>query len=216
MDNCPICGTTCELEVGFEETTGFEDEREIMYATCKTCKTRWRMRDDPKSIGKQIYEKWACRIPSINIQFPFVGGGTKLPSRWCRWVKVKEKQLPVEGLDEIKPEVFSRTKGKLYNETISLKAREYAFYDFRLSRGEKVTGETISNEPVDVYFLDEKNFERFERKKNFEEQDETEDVYEAKLEFEAPRKGKWFVVIDNQNKTSTKVKVQLESVPAAL
>lgn len=98
VDNCPMCGTTCELELGLEESIGFEDEREIMYATCKTCKTRWRRREDFNVLGKFIYEKWSCRIPEINIPFPFVGGGIKIHARWCRWVKLREKQLPVGTL----------------------------------------------------------------------------------------------------------------------
>lgn len=94
IDNCPVCNTTCELEFGLEEGVGAEYGREISYATCRTCKIRWRRRDDPKIFGNMIYEKWACRIPEITIPIPFIGGGIKLHSRWCRWVKVKERQIP--------------------------------------------------------------------------------------------------------------------------
>ena len=55
IDNCPVCNTTCELEFGLKDL-GDEDEREIAYATCKTCKTRWRRIDDPKVPGRIMYE----------------------------------------------------------------------------------------------------------------------------------------------------------------
>ena len=58
IDNCPVCNTTCELEFGLEEAIGTEITRELPYATCKICKTRWRRRDDPDVTGKMIYEKW--------------------------------------------------------------------------------------------------------------------------------------------------------------
>lgn len=66
IDNCPVCNTTCELEYGLEEAVGSEYERAVLYATCKTCKTRWRRRDDPEDVGRLIYERWACRILQQN------------------------------------------------------------------------------------------------------------------------------------------------------
>jgi len=85
IDNCPVCGRPCELEIDFEDSTELEDDLgvEVAYATCKTCKTRWRRREDPKDLGKRIYEKWAYRLPKENIG---------------RWVRIGERRLPVGSL----------------------------------------------------------------------------------------------------------------------
>ena len=209
--NCPICGTTCELEYGLEAPVGFETEKEISYTTCKTCKTRWRIRDDPTLPEKVIYEKWACRIPEITIPIPFVGGGIKLGSRWCRWTKIEDKQLPVSTLEMRSEETITR-KGKTVEEIIAVGHKEFAEYDFRLVRGDKVEGKIVSDKPVDVWFLDEKNFDRFLEEKRIEVEDEIMSIYEAKIDFKATRKGLWFVVIEHPHKASAKVKVNLRSV----
>lgn len=211
IDNCPVCGTTCELEFGLKEAVGTEYGVEISYATCKTCKTRWRRRDDPKVAGKLIYEKWACRIPELNISFPLIGGGIKLGPRWCRWVKVTERRIPTNVSAEVEFEEATTRQEKRFDERISIQAEEYAYYEFELSKGNKVRGKISSDEPVDVWFLDEKNFDKLDRDKSFQEEDGTEGVYETKLVFEATKKGSWFVVIQNQTETATEVEVHLHS-----
>lgn len=204
IDNCPVCNTTCNLEYGLEDF-GDEYSREILYASCKTCKTRWRRRDDHVDLGKMIYEKWACRIPETNIPFPFVGGGIRLHQKWCRWKYVKERRIPAS--DEME---HIRDESK-FEETISIDAGDYGSYDFELTKGDQVTGDISSDVPVDVWFLDEKNFDKFERKKRFEEEDGTEQIYETKLNFLTSKKGLWFVAIANSSKTKAKVKVRLYS-----
>lgn len=103
-DNCPICNTSCELEHGFEKgafETGLEtEEKEIVYATCKTCGTRWRRREGylGESKMKAVYEKWTYRIPSISLPIPFIGTVFNLSHRWGKWGKVKEKPIPVTSL----------------------------------------------------------------------------------------------------------------------
>jgi hypothetical protein len=85
IDDCPVCGRPCKLEITYEESTGFECDMgiEVAYATCKTCKTRWRKREDPTDLGKRTYEKWAYRLPKESIG---------------RWVKIVERHLPVGSL----------------------------------------------------------------------------------------------------------------------
>ena len=210
IDNCPVCNTTCELEYGLEEAVGTGHEREVLYATCKTCKTRWRRREDPKDVGRLIYEKWACRIPRMHIPFPFVGGGIKLGPRWCRWVKVDERRIPVGG--EIPSETQEETiikKGRVYDERVRIKEDEFTYYEFELSEGDRIRGEIHSDEPVNVWFLDKRNFDKFERNKSFQEEEGTENVYDTKLDFEVPLEGTWYIVIDNPNDTAVEVKIKI-------
>jgi hypothetical protein len=191
-DNCPKCKTICPLQI----------EAKIAYATCKTCKTKWRRREDTEVPGGLIYEIWACRIPEMNIPFPFVGGGIKLPKRSCRWKKVKEVHVsaPKNGTE------FRRK----VDEITSIKANDYAGYYWTLSKGDKIKGEISSDACIDIWFLDEMNYQKFHKRRRFEEEDGTIDVYEAKsLEFTAPRKGVWYVVLNSKNKTRIKVTVHL-------
>lgn len=90
-----------------------------------------------------------------------------------------------------------------------MEAEEYAYYEFELSKRDQVKGEVSSDEPLDVWFLDEKNFDKYERDKSFEEEDGTESIYEAKLAFKATKKGSWFVVIENRSETDADVEVRL-------
>jgi hypothetical protein len=87
--------------------------------------TRWRRRDDPVVVGRMIYEKWACRIPDTAINVPIIGWNLKLRSRWCRWVKLKEKQLPVGTINE----EVSDEKYIVADETVSIKKKEFQEYD---------------------------------------------------------------------------------------
>ena len=211
IDNCPICNTTCELEFGLEEAVGIADSVEVQYATCKTCKARWRRRSDLRHSGRLIYEKWACRIPELNISFPFIGGSTKIGPKWCRWIKVKERQLPVESLVSIDDEEPATEKERMFDERFLLEEDEHGHYEFKLSKGDRIKGEIHSDEPVDIWFLDEINFDKFVRAKRFDEEDVSGSVYDTKLDFKVPSKGKWFVVIENPNKDSTEVRVKLSS-----
>ena len=105
IDNCPICNTPCEVEYGFEKGAyeeGLEEEGlEIVYATCKTCGTKWRRREEylGKSKRKAVYEKWAYRIPEINLPIPLIGTIFKIGPRWGKWMGVKEKLIPVTSLE---------------------------------------------------------------------------------------------------------------------
>ncbi len=193
-DNCPVCGTLCVLELGC--------------ATCKTCKTRWRRRED-RAAGSIIYEKWAYRIPEISIPFPTVGGGIKLPPRSGRWIRLKEIQQA-----DVKPEQIPiaqpLSKQKTLAEELTLvRPHATALYNSRLSKGDRIKGEVTSDIPINVLFMDEINADKIERGKKNESKDGTYDVYQTKILFTAPRKGNWFVALENKSKTPAKVKVYL-------
>lgn len=207
IDNCPVCNTPCEIETGPVDKSLLGIGTEIVYATCKTCKARWR-RKSGIFFGKLIYEKWACRMPEINIPFPFLGGGIKIHPRWCRWMKIKEKRILTEFERKIR-EKPTLLNGKTYDETISIPPKKHAIYEFEASRNSGVKGEISSNLPVDIWFLDEKNFDKYDRKKSFEIEDETDGIFQAKINFMIRNDGSWFVILVNINKTEAKVKVYL-------
>jgi hypothetical protein len=197
-DNCPVCETKCLFEYGSE-------------TTCKTCKTRWRKREDPHLKGRMIYEKWDCRIPCMNVPFPFVGGGIKVGPHWCRWIKIKEIQISAVDKPNHQETQAVLQKNKIYEETFSIPPKDFGFYQFELKRKERVKGEVSSKVPVDVLFLDERNFEKYADDRNFACKDIYEGIYDGKIDFEASSKGLWFVAIENKNKYEIKVKARLHS-----
>jgi hypothetical protein len=216
IDNCPICGRPCETEADYADYEGLNQvdrERvEIIYATCKTCKTKWRRREDSKNLGRLIYEKWAYRIPEFNISIPIIGSSIKLKPRGGRWIKIKERYIPVGYSEEILAAKMS-TEGDSYDEIISVSPKEPSFYMFALSKGDKVIGEIKSDTVINVWFLDEDNFEKFSRSKRYSVEDGTESIFEARsIGFEASKKGTWVVMIENKSRKRAKVHVNLSSV----
>jgi hypothetical protein len=211
IDNCPVCNTACKLEYGIGEVGKNEHRIEIAYATCKTCKTKWRRKNDPQNLGKLIYEKWSCRIPATSIPFPFVGGGIKVSPKWCRWQFVTERRISVGTSNAKEAKETAVPVKKDYDETISLEKRNPARYEFDLVKNDEVKGEISSDSPMTVWFMDEENMDRYDNRRRHDVEDGTEDVYQARISFKARKKGLWYIVIENKEKTPTKVKVHIYS-----
>jgi hypothetical protein len=85
FDNCPVCGRPCKLEIedDYREDSPTLDSglgMEMAYATCKTCKTKWRRKVDRRKPELMVYETWTLRDPK---------------GKLGRWVKIREKKIPV-------------------------------------------------------------------------------------------------------------------------
>ena len=70
-------------------------------------------------------------------------------------------------------------------------------------------GEISSITPIDIYFLDEINFDKWDRDKTYEPKDCNEGVLEANVDYEATKKGIWYIVIENNGRKSATVKVNM-------
>lgn len=195
--NCPNCGTLCKFE--------------LEIATCEMCKTKWRKRENQVS-GKIVYEKWVCRIPELTLSFPYILSNVKFGPKLCGWKVVTPKRLPTGNLG-VNSQATSLLKGKIVEERIAVPPKEPAFYEFDLVRDDTVEGTIVSDRPLDIWFIYERNIDRFlKHTQNFEPEDVTLGIYEAKIEFKAKRKGLFYVAIEHSEKESVKVEVNIYSL----
>jgi len=91
-------------------------------------------------------------------------------------------------------------------------AKDCSFCYFELKKEYEVKGKIISDKPVSILFLYEKNCDKLCREKKYQVEDITEGIYETELDFKARKKDLWFVVIENPQKNSAKVKVNIYSL----
>jgi hypothetical protein len=117
----------------------------------------------------------------------------------------EEKQDSVTGFRRLTME----EKDILRKETIVVSPTAGYSYEFELLRGDRVKGDISSTSSIDIYFLDDTNFDKWERDKSHEPEDCNEGVLETNIGYEAPRKGIWYVVIENNGRKSATVKVNL-------
>jgi len=100
-------------------------------------------------------------------------------------------------------------KETLRKETIVVTSDGY-FYEFDLMKGDHLKGEITSTSPIDVLFVDKFGFDKWSKgRKYFEPEDSNDSVLETNIDYVAPKKGKWYVIIENNGRKSATVKVQL-------
>jgi hypothetical protein len=96
----------------------------------------------------------------------------------------------------------------LRNEKIVVDAGNGYDYEFDLIRGEHVKAEVESTSPIDIFFADEVNDDKWNRGKAFESEDNNESVLETTIDYVASKKGKWYVIIENNGEEPATVKIQ--------
>ncbi len=94
-------------------------------------------------------------------------------------------------------------------ETIVVSPTEGYYYEFTLLKGNRVKGEISSTSRLDIYFLDEVNFDKWDRDVTFYHENCNESILKADIDYEAPRRGTWFVAIGNRGRKTATVKVNL-------
>jgi hypothetical protein len=105
-------------------------------------------------------------------------------------------------------------QGPNFNPTIA--KGDYTEYDVELDAGKDFSGEVMATGLVNVYLLDEDNLDNLDQGEEFWSETGEESVENAKLEFTAPSKGKWFFVVENADDRAVSARVNLQkgSVPA--
>jgi hypothetical protein len=97
---------------------------------------------------------------------------------------------------------------------------DYAEYDVELDSGKDFSGEVTANGLVNVYLLDEDNLDNLDQGEEFWSETGEEGVENAKLEFTAPSRGKWFFVVENADDRAVSASVKIQkgtaSAPPAL
>lgn len=118
-------------------------------------------------------------------------------------VRVKPKE------EEIEQEIITEEKEILREETIRVSPQNAMYYVFELKRGETLKGEISSDTHIDIYFVNNINFKKWDKDKTFESEYCNESVLETKIDYEVPKRGTGYVLIENNGRKSAKVKVCL-------
>ena len=117
-------------------------------------------------------------------------------------VKVK----PKEKKDEQKVKAENRS---FQEEAMCIMGKDANYYDFDMKRGERLQGEISADVPLNIYFMNLTNFRRWDKGRDFAFEYGTENVYETKMNYAVPRKGTWFLAIENTGTIEANVEVRL-------
>ena len=118
-------------------------------------------------------------------------------------VKVKPKKEEIEHEKEVEEKEILR------EETIRISPHDSYYYEFELKRGENLRGEISSDSAIDIFFVDKTNFKKWDKDKTFYYENCNESVLETKIDYVVPKKGTWYVLIENNGRESAIVKVCL-------
>jgi hypothetical protein len=99
-------------------------------------------------------------------------------------------------------------QGPNFNPTIS--KGDYVEYDIDLDGGEDFSGEVTATGLVNVYLLDEDNLDNLDEGEEFWSEIGEESVESSSLEFTAPSKGKWFLVVENADDRAVSATVKIQ------
>lgn len=120
-------------------------------------------------------------------------------------VNVKPKEEEREQDNEVKTE----EEEILREETIRVSPQDAYYYVFELKRGEVLKGEVSSDSHIDIYFVNSTNFKKWDKDRTFNYEYCNESVLETKIDYEVPRKGTWYLLIENNGRKTAIVKVFL-------
>ena len=250
VDNCPVCNTTCELEYGLQKGAyegGLEEGGiQIGYATCKTCETRWRRREEylGKSTKKAIYEKWAYRIPEINLSIPLIGSLLKLGPRWGRWVLVKEKLIPVASLGlplesaRLREEISKAVRNEIGKLTIVKENHESTIFtdkefivpqsdarslsidiDVGGKKNVKVIGNFTAsggqNNDIKFFAFNEHNYGKAIRNHPAQAMDESGQISKYRFEIQISHSGRYYLVFDNKFSLFSPKTIQITAIESS-
>jgi len=105
-------------------------------------------------------------------------------------------------------EVLEKEEEVIADETIRVGGYGSS-YEFKLRRGESTRGEISSDNPINVHFVDENNFNRWLRDRSFTSEDGTDGIFKTLISYIAPKGGMWYLALDMSGRKSAKVKVHL-------
>ena len=118
-------------------------------------------------------------------------------------IKPKEEERKQEK------EVKNEKKEILRDETIRVSPQYVYYYEFELKRGEVLKGEISSDNHIDIYFVNSTNFKKWDKKRTFDFEYCNESVLKTKIDYEVPRRGTWFLLMENNGRKTAIVKVCL-------
>ena len=120
-------------------------------------------------------------------------------------VKIKTEEKDTEHKLEVKP----KERDILREETIRVSPNDEFYYIFELKRGDTLKGEISSTSHIDIYFVSNTNFRKWEKDRTFEYEYCNESVLRTKIDYEVPKRGTWYLLIENNGRKTAIVKVLL-------
>lgn len=87
---------------------------------------------------------------------------------------------------------------------------EPLIYEFNLLEDETIIGQIISDKPVNVFIVNNRNLRLYENDQEFSYEDCIERTKRYKINFQPPRSGIWNVVIENEESDDVDVDVYLD------
>jgi hypothetical protein len=101
-------------------------------------------------------------------------------------------------------------EGLLWEESILVSKDGCSHYDFRIGENEKVTGEIFSDDYFNVYFVNPRNFTKYENgDEDFKYEYGTEHASRMKANFIPSRAGKFYCIIESASEADIDVNVRL-------
>lgn len=94
-------------------------------------------------------------------------------------------------------------------ETIEVSPTDGYSYEFELVKGDHLKGEISSTSRIDIYFVNDFNFDKWNRGKSFDPENCNEGVIETTIDYLVPKRGQWYLIIENNERKSAIVKVLL-------
>lgn len=119
-------------------------------------------------------------------------------------VKVKPKEEK-----EQKQEVKKEEKQILRDETIRVSPHDKYYNVLELDRGDTLKGEISSESHMDIYFVDRSNFKKWDKDRDFNYEYCSESVLKTKIDYEVPKSGTWYLLMENNGRKTAIVKVFL-------
>ena len=116
---------------------------------------------------------------------------------------------PKEEEREQEQEVKTEEKEVMREETIRISPDHVHYYVFELERDDTLKGEISSDSHIDIYFVNSTNFKKWDKGRTFDSEYSTESVLETKIDYEVPRKGTWYMLMENNGRKTAIVKVFL-------
>jgi len=96
------------------------------------------------------------------------------------------------------------------NEKVSVPSSENLVFDFELARFEQLKGEISSTGPIDIYFLDQANYNKWSKGGcYFESKDSKKGILKSPIYEMAPSMGTWYLIIENNNNEEVTIEVLL-------
>jgi len=118
-------------------------------------------------------------------------------------IKPKKKERKQEQ------EVKTEEKEILREETIRVNPKDAYYYELELKRAGVLKGEISSDSHIDIYFVNSTNFKKWDKNRTFYHEYCNESVLETKIDYEVPRSGTWYLLMENNGRKTAIVKVYL-------